>query len=209
MRPKGRPEAGWRGVYSNAPNTVATGPYPKASAARDATSPTHHVLFTGAIAAMHLPMQLALIVLLALFTTSTVAAEGPYDEAADARLEVQRALSAATAAKTSVLIVFGANWCADCKILDMTMKQDPTAALVARKFRVVKVDVGRFERNVDLANAYGVPLKSGIPAIAIVSPGNEVLYATRAGELADARRMGDAGIHEFFRRAAASVTPRS
>jgi hypothetical protein len=54
-------------------------------------------------------MRLALAVLLALFTPSAVAAEGPYDEAADARLEVQRALSAATAAKTSVLIVFGAN----------------------------------------------------------------------------------------------------
>jgi protein disulfide-isomerase len=158
---------------------------------------------------MHLPMKFALIVLLALFTTSADAAEGPCDEAADAKLEVQRALSAATAAGTSVLIVFGANWCADCKILDMTMQQDPTAALVARKFRVVKVDVGRFERNVDLASAYGVPLKSGIPAIAIVSPRNEVLYATRAGELADARRMGDAGIHEFFRRAAGFVGPGS
>jgi len=34
-----------------------------------------------------------------------------------------------------------------------------------------------------------------------------VLYATRAGELADARKMGDAGIHEFFKRAAASARP--
>jgi hypothetical protein len=53
-------------------------------------------------------MRLALAVLLALFTLSAVAAEGPYDEAADARPDVQHALSAATAAKTSVLIVFGA-----------------------------------------------------------------------------------------------------
>ena len=112
-----------------------------------------------------------------------------------------------TALGASVLIVFGANWCGDCRILDMAMKQEPTAALVAREFRVVKVDVGRFDRNVDVANAYGVPLKSGIPAIAIVSPRNDVLYATRAGELADARKMGDAGIHAFFRRAAAAVKP--
>jgi protein disulfide-isomerase len=89
------------------------------------------------------------------------------------------------------------------------MKKDPTAALVAREFNVVKVDVGRFDRNVDLANTYGVPLKSGIPAIAILSPGREVLYATRAGELADARKMADAGIHEFFRRVAASARPGS
>ena len=42
-----------------------------------------------------------------------------------------------------------------------------------------------------------------------LGPRNEVLYATRAGELADARRMGDAGIHEFFRRAAGFVGPGS
>jgi protein disulfide-isomerase len=162
-------------------------------------------MFTRTIAALDLPMKLALMFLLALFTTSARTAEGPYDETADARLEVQRALAEAAAAKASVLVVFGANWCPDCKILDMTMKKDPTSALVARTFKVVKVDVGRFDRNVDVATAYGVPLKSGIPAIAILSPRHEVLYATRAGELADARKMGDAGIHEFFRRATASV----
>jgi protein disulfide-isomerase len=150
-------------------------------------------------------MRLALAILLILFAASSLAADGPYDETADARLEVERALAEAAAAKASVLVVFGANWCPDCKILDMTMKKDPTSALVARTFKVVKVDVGRFDRNVDVATAYGVPLKSGIPAIAILSPRHEVLYATRAGELADARKMGDAGIHEFFRRATASV----
>jgi hypothetical protein len=87
------------------------------------------------------------------------------------------------------------------------MKKDPTSAPVAREFKVVKVDVGRFDRNVDLASTCGVPLKSSIPAIAILSTGRDVLYATRAGELADARKMGDAGIHEFFRRAAASARP--
>lgn len=150
-------------------------------------------------------MRFALALLIALAATPIRAADGPYDAAADARADVRRTLTEAAAAKTAVLVVFGANWCADCRILDSAMKQDPTAALVAREFRVVKVDVGRFDRNVDVAAGYGVPLKSGIPAIAIVSPRNEVLYATRAGELADARKMGDAGIHEFFRRAAATV----
>jgi len=153
-------------------------------------------------------MKRALALLLVLFAASSAAAAGRYDESADARLEVQRALAEAAVAKQSVLVVFGANWCADCRILDMTMQKDPTSALVARAFRVVKVDVGRFDRNVDVATAYGVPLQSGIPAIAILSPRQEVLYATRAGELADARKMGDTGIHEFFERAAASARDR-
>ena len=34
----------------------------------------------------------------------------------------------------------------------------------------------------------------------ILSPDNEVLYATRAGELADARRMSESGIYDFLRK---------
>jgi thioredoxin 1 len=32
----------------------------------------------------------------------------------------------------------------------------------------------------------------------VLSADNKVLYATRAGELADARRMSDTGIYDFF-----------
>jgi protein disulfide-isomerase len=51
-----------------------------------------------------------------------------------------------------------------------------------------------------LAKLYGVPLEKGIPALAILSAGGDVLYATHEGELEDARHMGDQGIHDFFQR---------
>jgi len=73
---------------------------------------------------------------------------------------------------------------------------------------VVKVDVGRFDRNVDVAESYSVPLKKGIPAVAIVSPQGRVMYATRAGELADARGMSEDGLYRFFRKAADDAKPR-
>ena len=132
-----------------------------------------------------------------------VAAPGPYDEAADARAEIRAAQAAAAQAKVPVLVVFGANWCGDCKVLDMAFKEGASAPLIARHFKVVKVDVGRFDRNVDIAQAYGVPLKSGIPAVAVLSDQGKAVYATRAGELADARKMGDQGIHDFFVKVAA------
>ena len=133
------------------------------------------------------------------------AADGPYNEAADARNEIRQALADAAQSGKSVIVVFGANWCGDCKVLDLAMKQGSSAAFVAREFRVVKVDVGRFDRNVAVAESYGVPLKNGIPAVVILSPANKVLYVTRAGELADARGMGESGIYDFLRK----VTPRT
>ena len=138
-----------------------------------------------------------------IFAIGGHAADGPYNEAADARLEIRQALAQAAAAGVPVLVVFGANWCADCKVLDMALKEGRSAPFVAREFKVVKVDVGRFDRNVSVAESYGVPLKNGIPAVVILSPQDKVLYVTRAGELADARNMGETGIYDFFRK----VTP--
>ena len=136
-------------------------------------------------------------------------AEGPYDEGADAKAQVRQALSAAAAAGTPVLVVFGANWCGDCRMLDKAMKEGASAPLIAREFRVVKIDVGKFDRNLDVAESYGVPLRKGIPAVAVLSAKNEVLHATRAGELADARKMGENGVYEYFKGIAAGIKPKS
>jgi thioredoxin 1 len=136
------------------------------------------------------------------------AADHPYNETADAKLEIKQALTQAATARIPVIVVFGANWCGDCRALDTAMKTGASAPLLSRDFKIVKVDVGQVDKNLDIARSYGVPLEKGIPAVAIISTNNEVLYATKAGELADARKMGDNGIYEFFKRVTASAAPK-
>lgn len=131
--------------------------------------------------------------------TLAVAAALPYDESVDAKAAVQQALAAAKTDRLPVLVIFGANWCEDCRALDLALKTGRNAELMAKEFKVVKVDVGNFNRNLDIDRAYGDPIKKGIPAAVLLSPDAQVLYATRAGELADARRMSESGIHDFFK----------
>ncbi len=147
----------------------------------------------------------SLLLALALAAGAATAATGPYDEAADAKAQVQAALADAQKARVPVLVVFGANWCPDCRVLDMAFKDGASAPLVREHFRIVKVDVGRFDRNTDLAERFGVPLKKGIPAVAVLGEGGKVLYTTKSGELADARSMGDKGIYEFFTKVVAQA----
>ena len=135
---------------------------------------------------------------------STFAASQPYDEAADAKSQIAATLAEARKDHVAVLVVFGANWCGDCMMLDASFKDGASAPLIRKNFKVVKVDVARFNKNVDVAEAYTVPLKSGIPAVAVLSEQGQVLYATRGGELADARKMGDKGIYDFFAKVVAS-----
>jgi protein disulfide-isomerase len=139
------------------------------------------------------------------FTVVVTAADNPYNETADAKLEIRQALTQVATTNTPIIVVFGANWCGDCKMLDSAMKTGASAPLLARDFKIVKVNVGHWDKNLDVAKSYGVPLEKGIPAVAIISPKNKVLYVTREGELANARKMGDNGIYEFFKRVTASV----
>jgi protein disulfide-isomerase len=127
------------------------------------------------------------------------AADMPYNEQADAKAEVKQALIDAHQSNKPVLLVFGANWCEDCRALNGALKSEKNADLIKQSFNVVKIDVGRFDKNLDIDTVYGNPIKKGIPAVVVLSPDNEVLYATKAGELADARRMNEDGVYGFFR----------
>jgi thioredoxin 1 len=153
-------------------------------------------------------LSASLLAASALTASLAATAAGPpaiYDEAADAKAAIQSTLAEAQKAKVPVLVVFGANWCGDCRMLDATFKNGPSAPLIAKHFKVVKVDVGRFDRNVDIAEGYRVPLKKGIPAVAVMSPEGKLIYATEGGELADARKMGDQGVYDFFTRITAKA----
>ena len=154
-------------------------------------------------------MRRLLVLPALMFALACQAADPMYNETADAKAEIKQALAQANSAGVPVLVIFGANWCGDCKVLDMAIKEGASAPLVAKEFKVVKVDVGRFDHNVDIAQSYGVPLKKGIPAVVVLSPKNQVLYVTREGELADARKMGESGIYDFFRKVTPGLTRKS
>ena len=75
-------------------------------------------------------------VLLVIFlAASAMAADGPYNETADAKLDIKQALNQPATVKSPVIIVFGANWCGDCKMLDSAMKNGASASpLLSRDF---------------------------------------------------------------------------
>jgi protein disulfide-isomerase len=76
-------------------------------------------------------------------------------------------------------------------------KQDLTA-LIATNYEVVKVDIGRHNKNQDIAEKYHVPLEHGIPALAVLDPDGNLLYAMDQGQFADARNMSYESIKDFF-----------
>jgi thiol-disulfide isomerase/thioredoxin len=115
----------------------------------------------------------------------------PYDEQADARAAVDRARARARAAHKLLLIDLGGNWCLDCRILAGTMELPELKAFLDRRFVTVTVDVGRFDRNLDIPARYGITSRlEGVPSVLIVDPrANRLINAGRTAALSDARHM--------------------
>ena len=84
-----------------------------------------------------------------------------YDESADAHADIRAATARAAAEKKDILLIFGANWCVDCRELSANMAKSPLADLIERRYVVVKVDVGNWNRNLDIVKAWGDPIAKG------------------------------------------------
>jgi thioredoxin len=138
---------------------------------------------------------------LALGAALAKAARQPiYDEHADAGRQIAAAISKAKITGKNVVLIFGANWCPDCHALDEQMHRPALARLIAQDFVVVKIDVGRFNKNLGIGENYGVPIRKGIPAVAVLNPLGKLLYAQSQGQFANARLMPYRDFTDFFEK---------
>jgi thioredoxin 1 len=128
------------------------------------------------------------------------AAQSVYDEKADAEAQIRAAVAAASRSKKNIVLDFGGNWCFDCHVLDEQMRRPELARLIEANYIVVHIDVGRFDKNLPIAERYHVPLKKGVPALAVLDSRGKLLYAQEEGQFEDARHLSRKSIREFFEK---------
>ncbi len=138
----------------------------------------------------------------AAFFQAAVPATGKqiYSPTADAKADIAAAMVTAKKYHRNIILDFGGNWCGDCQVLDIYMHQSPNAQLIAENFVVVHVDIGRYDKNVDVAEKYGIPLKKGVPALAVLDPNGKVLLKQQTGEFENMRQMNPASVTEFLNK---------
>lgn len=119
-----------------------------------------------------------------------------YSETADASADIHHALATATQQHKRVLLDFGGNWCLDCHVLDNAFHQPRIAPLLNNNFVLVHVNVGKYDKNLDLAKRYKVDLEKGVPSLAVLSARGEVLYST--GDFERARVLSQEDVIAFL-----------
>lgn len=98
--------------------------------------------------------------------------------ASDAAKDIAAALSAATKDGKHVLLDFGADWCPDCRVLGTLFEREDVAKLAADNFHIVRVDVGRRDKNDDVVEKYHATSGEWIPAIVVLRADGTSVAAT-------------------------------
>jgi len=123
-----------------------------------------------------------------------------YAPGLDAHAEIKQALALASKEHKHVLVVFGANWCYDCHVLDLAFHRPDVEAVLQKNYEVVHVDVGEGNKNQDLMQQYQVPMKKGIPAIAVLDSDGKLLYSQQGGEFEKARALAPEDVLAFLNK---------
>lgn len=62
------------------------------------------------------------------------------------------------------MVEFESDWCSDCRNLSRSLQEPGIRDYLARHVDLVTVDVGQFNRNLDVARLLGVDVNQGIPS---------------------------------------------
>jgi hypothetical protein len=123
-----------------------------------------------------------------------------YPADADAHAEIKAAEERAAASHKRVLLVFGANWCYDCHVLDVAFDRPDFASAMAG-YEVVHVDLGVDEtKNADVVKQFEATLNKGIPVLTVAESDGKVVISQKNGEFEDARSLTPEVLLEFLNK---------
>lgn len=122
-----------------------------------------------------------------------------YPANVDSHAEIKEAEARAAAGHKRLLLVFGANWCFDCHVLDLAFQRPDLAPVLVANYEVVHVDLGPDEhKNADIVQQFETRLDKGIPVLVVAESDGKVVFSQKNGEFEDARRLTPEVLLEFL-----------
>lgn len=123
----------------------------------------------------------------------------PYDEAANADAQVAAAFARAQKSHKRVLIDLGGNWCVDCLVLSNFLRLPEMHRFMNAHYEEVLVDVGRFNRNLQIPARFGITKKlEGVPALLIATPDGKLVNGNNIFATADAHNMTPQALADYL-----------
>ena len=96
------------------------------------------------------------------------------------------------------IIIFGANWCPDCRILSAVLELPTVEKYMNENFETLYIDLGRYDINMSLMKYFEIMPQQGIPRVVILSKEKEVLNIKDTGEWTTPRSRTKQVIFNYF-----------
>jgi thioredoxin 1 len=146
-----------------------------------------------------LPFLAFLLLAVSLLPVATRAAEREiYPGPEQAKSDLAAGLKSAASTHKHIILDFGGNWCGDCQVLDIYFHDPANKPLLDANYVLVHINIGHMDENQDIAERYQIPLKKGVPALAVLDEHGKLLYSQRTGEFESMRRMEIGSVTSFL-----------
>ena len=122
----------------------------------------------------------------------------PYDGNEISIEEVKKFLSLSIAENKQPIIIFGANWCPDCRIFSGTIDIPKINEFIETYFNILYIDVKRYEINMNLIEYFDIPSEEGIPRVLVFDFNKNVINKSSTTEWRTARDRSSQDIFNFF-----------
>lgn len=125
----------------------------------------------------------------------------PFFAEDDAKTDLAATLEKAALSGKKPLVIMGANWCHDSRALAAHFEKSKFVSLLRAHYEPVFIDVGKKDRNVDIANKYGYETIEGTPTVIILSSdGKQILNRITAPTWRDAASRTEREVFNYFRK---------
>ena len=98
------------------------------------------------------------------------------------------------------VIIFGGNWCPDCRILDGTLELPTIEKFLNEHYKIMHIDIGRYDKNMELMSHLKIEQKKGVPRVVIFNFEKEILNSSTSSEWTTARDRKQQEIFNYFQK---------
>jgi thiol:disulfide interchange protein len=123
----------------------------------------------------------------------------PFSSDANADADVDAAFAQAKAEHKLVLIDLGANWCADCRILEGVFELPDVKVFLDAHYVLVRVDVGRLNRNLQIPARFGITERlQAVPCLLVSDASGTLVNNADIYALEDLRRFTPQSVADWL-----------
>ena len=122
----------------------------------------------------------------------------PYERINVSKDELRNFIDKAINNNKQPIIIFGANWCPDCRILSAVLELPTVKKYMNENFETLYIDLGRYDINMSLMKYFEIMPQQGIPRVVILNKEKEVLNIKDTGEWTTARSRTKQEIFNYF-----------